>query len=171
MSNKNLTLTPVGGNKYAVTDNETGFVLTFLKGRFNTSQKTIPPASIPPDVKDPAAWSAAAMRRIGDFVATEHPELLTFSNEELAKRQRFLDIMADTGAAIRELREAQELTIDEAAAAARITPERWQRLEAGKLADNYSVLIKFIESIGGRFALVLAEGADDPHCQFIEFED
>lgn len=165
-------LSHLGGNKYAVADTETGFTVTFFRGRWNTSQKVLPPENMAvPDGQDAAAWAASAMRAIGDYMASEHPDLLTFSDRERAHRDMFFSTMQDTGAALAELREHNGLSIDDAADRANYTPERVQRIEEGRIADKLTVVVKYVEAIGGRLAIIPQEEDDAPHCQFIELID
>lgn len=172
MNNTRFILTHLDGNKYAVADTETGFTVTFLRGRWNTSQKVLPPENMAvPDGQDAALWAASAMRAIGDYMAVEHPDLVTFSDRERAHRDLFFATMQDTGAALAELREYNGLSIDDAAAAANYTPERVQRIEEGRIADKLTVVVKYVEAIGGRLAIIPQQEEDDPHCQFVELID
>ena len=89
-------------------------------------------------------------------------------NEE--KKNYMWQVNHDTGRAIAELRQHQELTIEEAAQRAEYEPASLAAVEAGKLPHNVHNLARIVEAIGGRLAIVPEEHPDDPHCQFIEFE-
>lgn len=89
-------------------------------------------------------------------------------NEE--KKNYMWQVNHDTGRAIAELRQHQELTIEEAAQRADYEPTNLAAVEAGKLPHNVHNLARIVEAIGGRLAIIPEEHPDDPHCQFIEFE-
>ena len=89
-------------------------------------------------------------------------------NEE--KKNYMWQVNHDTGRAIADLRQHQELTIEEAAQRADYEPTSLAAVEAGKLPHNVHNLARIVEAIGGRLAIVPEEHPDDPHCQFIEFE-
>ena len=89
-------------------------------------------------------------------------------NEE--KKDFMWQVNHDTARAIAELRQHQDLTIEEAAQRADYEPDKLAAVEAGKLPHNIHNLARIVEAIGGRLAIVPEEHPDDPHCQFIEFE-
>ena len=90
-------------------------------------------------------------------------------NEE--QKEFMWQVNHDTARALVELRQHQGITIEEAAQRADYTPDKLAAVEAGKLPHNIHNLARIVEAIGGRLAIVPEEHPDDPHCQFIEFED
>ena len=72
-----ITLFNMGSNRYRVTDNATGFSIVFTAGDFSGAQEVaMPPADRIPEGVDLATYAATAMRHIGDYMATQHPELI-----------------------------------------------------------------------------------------------
>lgn len=163
-------LTKLNGGRYVVADTETGFSIVFTAGAFNTSQKVVPPDHQPADPAEAARLAAYAMRCIGDYMAQYHPDLAFPTEEQERRRRHFYDTIADIGHSLRQLREYQGRTIDEAAAASGFSARRIENIEAGKLTADLNVITRIVERLGGRLAIVPEESPDDPHCQFIEFE-
>jgi len=87
------------------------------------------------------------------------------------RKKRFYEVIDDIGAALKGLREYHGLTIEEAAERADMTPAKVASIERGRLTTNLNTLTDQVERLGGRLAIVPEEHPDDPHCQFIEFED
>lgn len=61
---------------WTVSDAETGFSIKFREGMFNETQEVIQPKKLPKDV-DLAIWAAKAMSAIGDYMALEHPYIVS----------------------------------------------------------------------------------------------
>ena len=80
-------------------------------------------------------------------------------------------VFNDIAASIKALREHQGLTIEEAAQRTGLPIKKLEAIERGTFFSNNNQLAKLIEAIGGRLAIVPEETPDDPHCQFIEFEE
>ena len=87
------------------------------------------------------------------------------------RKKRFYEVIDDIGAALKGLREYHDLTIEEAAERAELTPTRLEAIERGRLTTNLTTLTDQVERLGGRLAIVPEESKDDPHCQFIEFDE
>lgn len=87
------------------------------------------------------------------------------------RKERFYAVINDVGRAIHKLRVHQGLTQEEAAARMGVTVKKLDAVERGRLTTHLSTLTDYVESIGGRLAIVPEETPNDPHCQFIEFED
>ncbi len=87
------------------------------------------------------------------------------------RKKRFYEVIDDIGAALKGLREYHGLTIEEAAERADMTPTRLEAIERGRLTTNLNTLTDQVERLGGRLAIVPEESKDDPHCQFIEFDE
>ena len=81
------------------------------------------------------------------------------------------DVNHDTGRAIAQLRQRRGLTAEQAATAAETTETKILAIERGNLPHNVHNLARIVEAMGGRLAIVPEETPDDPHCQFIEFDD
>ena len=90
-------------------------------------------------------------------------------NEE--KKDFMWQVNHDTGRAIAELRQHQGITIEEAAQRADYEPDKLAAVEAGKLPHNIHNIARIVEALRGRLAIVPEETPDDPHCQFIEFDE
>jgi len=88
------------------------------------------------------------------------------------KEKKFaMAVFNDIAASIKALREHQGLTIEEAAQRTGLPIKKLEAIERGTFFSNNNQLAKLIEAIGGRLAIVPEETPDDPHCQFIEFEE
>ena len=87
------------------------------------------------------------------------------------RKQRFYAVINDIGTSLKDLREYRGLTIEEAAERAELTPTRLEAIERGRLTTNLNTLTDQVERLGGRLAIVPEETPDDPHCQFIEFDE
>jgi len=87
------------------------------------------------------------------------------------KKQRFYEVTGDVGRAFADLRRYYNLSIEEAAFKTGLSVSKINAIERGRLTVHLSVLTDFIERLGGRLAIIPEEKPDDPHCQFIEFED
>lgn len=87
------------------------------------------------------------------------------------RKQRFYAVINDIGTSLKDLREYRGLTIEQAAEQAELTPTRLEAIERGRLTTNLNTLTDQVERLGGRLAIVPEESPDDPHCQFIEFEE
>jgi transcriptional regulator with XRE-family HTH domain len=87
------------------------------------------------------------------------------------RKQRFYAVINDIGTSLKDLREYRGLTVEQAAEQAELTPTRLEAIERGRLTTNLNTLTDHVERLGGRMAIVPEEHPDDPHCQFIEFED
>lgn len=61
---------------WTVLDYETGFAVTFVEGLFNETQEVDEPDTLP-NGEELASFAASAMRGIGDYIATEHPDIAT----------------------------------------------------------------------------------------------
>lgn len=81
------------------------------------------------------------------------------------------EVFDNIGRSLTELRNHYKLTQSEAAAKMGITEKKLAAIERGTIFGNINYLCKRVEAIGGRLAIVPAEEADDPHCQFIEFDN
>lgn len=90
-------------------------------------------------------------------------------NEE--KKDYMWQVNNDTGRAVAQLRQYNSLSIEEAAQRAELEPDKLAAVEAGRMPRNVHNLARIIEAMGGRLAIVPEESPDDPHCQFIEFEN
>ena len=75
MDNEHYTMT-VEGMTWTVKDEETGFAITFAEGLFNETQEVKEPDTLP-NGEELASFAASAMRGIGDYIATEHPDIAT----------------------------------------------------------------------------------------------
>ena len=87
------------------------------------------------------------------------------------KEQFFKEVSADFGNAVHELREVKGLTVEQAAEQAELTPTKMAAVERGSYHNNLSTMCRIVEALGGRLAIVPEESKDDPHCQFIEFDE
>ena len=87
------------------------------------------------------------------------------------RKQRFYAVINDIGTSLKDLREYRGLTIEQAAEQAELTPTRLEAIERGRLTTNLNTLTDQVERLGGRLAIVPEETPDDPHCQFIEFDE
>ena len=92
-------------------------------------------------------------------------------NTDEQKNAYLLEAFKDVGQAMKELREHNGLTIEEAAERIGRTPGKVVAMEKGVLFNNVVNLCKTAEALGGRLAIVPEESKDDPHCQFIEFDE
>lgn len=91
--------------------------------------------------------------------------------EEFFSGADFNGIYRDLGKAVADLRQFNGLTIEEAAARVGMAPEKLQAFETGKRLRSTAPLCHIVEALRGRLAIVPEESPDDPHCQFIEFDD
>ena len=87
------------------------------------------------------------------------------------RKQRFYAVINDIGTSLKDLRKYRGLTIEQAAERAELTPTRLEAIERGRLTTNLNTLTDQVERLGGRPAIVPEETPDDPHCQFIEFDE
>lgn len=163
-------LTKIDNGRYIVHDNETRFSIMFKAGDYNASQKVLPPMEQPDDPAEAAKTAAYAMRRIGDYMAKEHPDLIHPTEEQERRRRHFVETTADIGRSLRELREYKGYSVEDAARLSGFTARRIENIEAGKLPADLNVITRIVERLGGRLAVVPEESPDDPHCQFIEFD-
>lgn len=90
---------------------------------------------------------------------------------EEKEKEFAMAVFNDIAASIKALREHQGLTIEEAAQRTGLPIKKLEAIERGTFFNNNNQLAKLIEAIGGRLAIIPEEHPDDPHCQFIEFED
>ena len=90
---------------------------------------------------------------------------------EEEKKQYMFAVHADIGRAVAELRVSKGLTVEEAAERSGLTELRMAAVERGRILDRPHMLAKLVEALGGRLAIVPEESKDDPHCQFIEFDE
>lgn len=88
-----------------------------------------------------------------------------------AQEERLRNIFVHIGHSITELRQYHGLTLEEAAARANLTDKKLAAIERGVLYNNINHIVKIIEALGGRLAIVPEENPDDPHCQFVELVD
>ncbi len=89
---------------------------------------------------------------------------------EEEKKQYMWDVNNDIGHSLYQLRQHRGITAEQFAAAANTTEDKVLNVESGKLPHNIHNLARLVEILGGRLAIVPAEKADDPHCQFIQSE-
>ncbi len=164
-------LTRIDRNRYVVADTETNYSIVFRAGDFNGSQKVIPPEHQPEDATEAARLGAYAMRSIGDYMAQFHADLAFPTPEQDERKKRFYEVITDIGHALADLRQYQGHTVEEAAEMSGFSAKRIAAIEAGKLTSDLNVITRIVERLGGRLAIVPEESPDDPHCQFIEFED
>ena len=83
----------------------------------------------------------------------------------------FNGIYRDLGQAVSDLRQHSGLTIEQAADRIGMAPEKLQAFETGKRLRSTAPLCYIVEQLKGRLAIVPEETPDDPHCQFIEFDE
>ena len=164
-------LTKLDKNRYVVADTETNYSIVFRAGEFNTSQKVIPPDQQPDSPQEAARLGAYAMRCIGDYMAQYHADLVFPTDEQEQRRRHFYDTITDIGRSVQQLREYQGRTVEEASEASGFSVRRIENIEAGKLTSDLNVITRIVERLGGRLAIVPEETPDDPHCQFIEFDE
>ena len=93
------------------------------------------------------------------------------NNEQKPQEQHTREVFADLGSSIQQLRHHHGLTVEQAAEQAELTPTRLEAIERGRLTTNLNTLTDHVERLGGRLAIIPEEHPDDPHCQFIEFEE
>ncbi len=96
---------------------------------------------------------------------------MTKFEEEFFSGADFNGIYRDLGQAVSDLRQHNGLTIEQAADRIGMAPEKLQAFETGKRLRSTAPLCHIVEQLKGRLAIVPEEHPDDPHCQFIEFED
>ena len=82
-----------------------------------------------------------------------------------------MQVNHDTGRAIADLRQHRGMTLDQVAEASDYEPENIAAAEVGKLPHNVHNLARIVEAMQGRLAIIPEEHPDDPHCQFIEFDN
>lgn len=87
------------------------------------------------------------------------------------RKERFYAVINDVGRAIHKLRVYRGLTQEEAAEQMGVTVKKLDAVERGRLTTHLSTLTDYVEALRGRLAIVPEESPDDPHCQFIEFEE
>ena len=92
-------------------------------------------------------------------------------NNEPSPQEHNKEVFADLGHSIQQLRQHHGLTVEQAADAADTTPAKFTAIERGTMYNNINKVCRIVEAIGGRLAVVPEESPNDPHCQFIEFED
>ena len=94
-------------------------------------------------------------------------------NKQMEEKEKefAMAVFNDIAASIKALREHQGLTIEEAAQRTGLPIKKLEAIERGTFFSNNNQLAKLIEAIGGRLAIVPEESPDDPHCQFIEFDE
>ena len=95
------------------------------------------------------------------------------NNKQMEEKEKefAMAVFNDIAASIKALREHQGLTIEEAAQRTGLPIKKLEAIERGTFFNNNNQLAKLIEAIGGRLAIVPDETPDDPHCQFIEFDE
>ena len=81
------------------------------------------------------------------------------------------EVFADLGRSITQLRQHHGATLEQAAEVLGTTPARLAAIERGTMYNNLNKVARVVEALGGRLAIVPAESEDEPHCQFIEFDD
>ena len=81
------------------------------------------------------------------------------------------DVNHDIGLAIAALRQYRGMSLDELAVAADYDLDKLAKMERGRIPHKIHNLASIIEFLHGRLAIVPQETEQDPHCQFIEFED
>ena len=87
------------------------------------------------------------------------------------KKEYMFAVHSDIGRSIAELRMNKGMTVEEAAERSGLTELRMAAVERGRILDRPHMLAKLVEALGGRLAIVPEETPDDPHCQFIEFDE
>lgn len=92
-------------------------------------------------------------------------------NNETTPQEHTKAVFADLGHSIQQLRQYHGLTIEQAAERIEDTPAKIAAIERGTMYNNVNKVARIVEAIGGRLAIVPEESPNDPHCQFIEFED
>jgi len=169
--NNRFNLTKLDGGRYVVSDTETGYSIIFKTGQYNTSQKVIAPEQQHDSPQEAARLGAYAMRSIGDYMAQEHADLVFPSEEQERRRRHFIDTTKDIGQSLRELREYNGYTIEDAADKSGFSVRRIEAIESGKFPADLNVITRIIERLGGRLAVVPEESESDPHCAFVELTD
>ena len=79
MSKERFTVTPSEHSMWTVSDSESGFSIKFREGMFNETQEVVNPDKLPDHMTgdELARWAARSMREIGDYMALEHPLLVS----------------------------------------------------------------------------------------------
>ena len=93
------------------------------------------------------------------------------NNEQKPQEQHTREVFADLGSSIQQLSHHHGLTVEQAAEAADTTPAKYAAIERGTMYNNLNKVARIVEALQGRLAIVPEETPDDPHCQFIEFDE
>ena len=88
-------------------------------------------------------------------------------NTDEQKNAYLLEAFKDVGQAMKELREHNGLTIEEAAERIGRTPGKVVAMEKGVLFNNVVNLCKTAEALGGRLAIMPTDNPGLKHCEFI----
>lgn len=88
-------------------------------------------------------------------------------NTDEQKNAYLLEAFKDVGQAMKELREHNGLTIEEAAERIGRTPGKVVAMEKGVLFNNVVNLCKTAEALGGRLAILPTDNPGLKHCEFI----
>lgn len=120
-----------------VADTMLGIVVEYERYKFNETQKATMLDDITPDTT--AAALARAMTDIGDWIIANHPETLLPPATLLRRR---------IGAAIREARTDQGMTLRELSAKCGINYGNLCRIEAGRLNTTIDSLATICDALG-----------------------
>lgn len=93
------------------------------------------------------------------------------NNEQNPQQQHTREVFADLGQSLQQLRRHHGLTVEQAAEAVDTTPAKYAAIERGTMYNNLNKVARIVEALRGRLAIVPEESPDDPHCQFIEFDE
>lgn len=88
-------------------------------------------------------------------------------NTDEQKNAYLLEAFKDVGQSMKELREHNGLTIEEAAERIGRTPGKVVAMEKGVLFNNVVNLCKTAEALGGRLAILPTDNPGLKHCEFI----
>ena len=88
-------------------------------------------------------------------------------NTDEQKNAYLLEAFKDVGQAMKELREHNGLTIEEAAERIGRTPGKVVAMEKGVLFNNVVNLCKTAEAMGGQLAILPTDNPGLKHCEFI----
>jgi len=92
-------------------------------------------------------------------------------NTTTSQEKHTKEVFVDLGRSIQQLRQHHGITIEQAADMVGTTPAKLAAIERGTMYNNLNKVARIVEALGGRLAIVPAESEDEPHCQFIEFDD
>jgi len=93
------------------------------------------------------------------------------NNEQNPQKQHTREVFADLGQSLQQLRRHHGLTVEQAAEMVGTTPAKLAAIERGTMYNNLNKVARIVEAMRGRLAIVPEETPDDPHCQFIEFDE